>query len=315
MSTSDDPTRLLTHLLTAPIDAAPVESVDLWWQRHQRLRSDWPATIDLAIAGGLAADRVAWAFCTAYQAALRQLVPSLPADVIAALCATEETGNSPKAIRTALKAGTDGGWQLSGHKKWTTLGPASARLLVVARRDDADSPRPVRAVVGVAGSAAGVTLKPMPPTRFVPEAPHAQVQLADVAVGDADILPGDGYERYLKPFRTIEDIHVQAGVVAYLLREARLRDWPQAFVEQALAALLALRALGAAEPLAAATHIALAGALQQTAALFDAAERCWADDAGPPLPHERWQRDRSLVSVAGTVRALRRERAWERLRG
>lgn len=315
MNASEDPTRLLTHLLTAPIDLGPVESVDLWWQRHQRLRDDWQAPIDLAIAGGLAADRVAWAFCSAYQAALRQLVPSLPDAVIAALCATEETGNTPKAIRTTLRPAANGAWQLSGHKKWTTLGPASARLLVVARRDDADSPRPALVVVAVAGTAAGVTLKPMPPTRFVPEAPHAQVQLADVAVGDADILPGDGYERYLKPFRTIEDIHVQAGVVAYLLREARLRGWPQSFVEQALAALLALRSLAAAGPLAATTHVALAGALQQTGALFEAAERCWAEDGGPPAQHERWQRDRSLVSVAGAVRALRRERAWERLRG
>ena len=39
---------------------------------------------------------------------------------------------------------------------------------------------------------------------FVPEISHAEVELDRVKVSDADVLPGDGYDDYLKPFRTIE---------------------------------------------------------------------------------------------------------------
>ena len=68
----------------------------------------------------------------------------------------------------------------------------------------------------------------MPPTRFVPEVPHAQVLMQDLRVSASALLPHDGYDAYVKPFRTIEDLHVTLAVLAYLLREARVRHWPAA---------------------------------------------------------------------------------------
>jgi hypothetical protein len=50
-----------------------------------------------------------------------------------------------------------------------------------------------------------------------------------------DLLPGDGYDRYLKPFRSIEDIHIQAATLAWVLREARARRWPLELVTQGAA--------------------------------------------------------------------------------
>ena len=53
-----------------------------------------------------------------------------------------------------------------------------------------------------------MTIEDRPPTPFAPEIPHARITLANVTVRDEDVLPGDGYARYLKPFRTIEDTFV-----------------------------------------------------------------------------------------------------------
>ncbi len=304
--------KLLGHLMRAPSRVAPMPAVDDWWAGFNAIRPAWPTPIDLCLAAGFAADRVAWAFCSGYQTALRALVPGLSWDAVAVLCASEAQGNSPKAIQTQLTGGP-GAWRLTGDKTWATLGPASSQLLVVARRADADATRPVLVVARVASDASGVLLETMPPTRFVPEAPHARVHLRDAPVADADLLPGDGYESYLKPFRTIEDLHVPAAVAAYLIREARERRWPQAFVEQALATVLSLHALGGADPADSATHVALAGAIELNQALLAAADALWLACDEADAGRQRWQRDRALFQVAGTVRGLRRERAWERL--
>lgn len=306
-----DLARLLRHLAAAPPHAGETSDVGDWWRGFGDVMADWAAPFERAVAGGFAADRMAWAFSAGYQAALRSVLPTLPDRAIAAMCATEEAGNSPKAIRTRLT--DDGGrLHLTGRKTWASLGPAPSVLLVVARVDGSPDERPALKVVQVPGDATGVRLEPMPPTRFVPEAPHAQVALEHVAVGAADVLPGDGYAAWLKPFRTVEDIHIQAAIVAWIAREARARGWPQAAVEQAAALIVALSALAALSPSAPATHVALAGVLAQTDTFFAQADRWWADsDDAPALA--RWTRDRALTTMAGTVREARRTSAWGRV--
>src|SRR5262249_12301108 len=87
-------------------------------------------TIDAALSGGAAALSVGEAFLGGYRAALRALVPSLPAGNVC-LCATEEGGAHPRAIATRLELG-DGNFCLRGRKKWVTGGPQADWLLVVA---------------------------------------------------------------------------------------------------------------------------------------------------------------------------------------
>ena len=118
----------------------------------------------------------------------------------------------------------------------------------------------------------------MPETAFVPEVPHARVQLQGVRVDAAALLPGDGYARYVKPFRTVEDIHVTLAVLAYLLREARHRGWPQEFSERTTALLVAFAELATASADAATTHVALAGASSW-------AQRLYADAVHAVGPH------------------------------
>jgi alkylation response protein AidB-like acyl-CoA dehydrogenase len=303
---------LVTCLQAAP-QARTIADVGSWWTVWRSLGpiADGPAA--LAIAGGFAADRVGWAFASGYQAALRALVPSLPHDTIAAFCVTETQGNRPRDIRTTITPQADGMLRIDGAKRWTTLGPAGAMLLVVGGLATAsDAQRPTLRVVQVPVPTPGLDLKLMPPTRFVPEVPHAEVLMQDLRVSAGALLPGDGYDGYVKPFRTIEDIHVTLAVLAYLLREARSRGWPAVFTEQLVAALVLFSQLASEDARAAATHVALAGALHVAHRLYADAQPLWAA-AGDDPAAVRWQRDAALFEVAGTARRQRAQRAWERL--
>jgi len=127
-----------------------------------------------------------------------------------------------------------------------------------------------------------------------------------------EMLAADGYEAYVKPFRTIEDLHVHAAIIAYLVREARRQSWPNAWVERAVGVLHAARALAAEKTSAPATHIALAGVLSCGTTLVTECGNYWQSAAGDPAA-ERWLRDRELLGVAGSARVQRTSRAWERL--
>lgn len=300
------------YLLKAGVGVPECPDVATWWPKFREAGQIWRNPMDRAIGAGFAADRVGWAFASGYQAALHALFPGAPEGRIAALCVTEAEGNQPKAIRSGLRR-IEGGWTLSGAKRWTTLGPDGSVFFVAARDEAASGERVALKIARVEGDAPGVTIEPMPDTRFVPEVPHARLQFQDVRLTDDALLPGDGYEDYVKPFRTVEDLHVHAAIVAYLVREARRLDWPSSWIERAAAHLFALRAIAAEDPKAPATHLALAGALAAGHALTSETDAWWQAEAGD-LAAERWQRDRELLGVASQARAQRTARAWERLR-
>jgi alkylation response protein AidB-like acyl-CoA dehydrogenase len=256
-----------------------------------------------------AADGVAGAFLSGYRAALARLIPNLPAGRAVCLCATESAGAHPRAIATRLEPDGDG-FRVTGRKQWVTGGPLADLLLVVASTGvDATGKNRLR-LVQVDARAPGVTIEPMPPTPFVPEIPHAQVALDRVRVAADALLPGDGYDRYLKPFRTVEDIHVHAAVLAFLLAAAVRRDLPRPLRDELAAALVLARALAGAAPLAAETHVALAGALAQAQRLAAQVRAALPaeDSLGPLL-----DRDLPLLQVAGKARAARIEAAWAAL--
>jgi alkylation response protein AidB-like acyl-CoA dehydrogenase len=283
-----------------------------WWPRWQRLLQRWPTPIDAAIAAGHASDRAAWAFASGYQCALRALVPTLEHSTLAALCVTEADGNRPRDIRTTFRIDGDR-VTIDGDKRWTTLGPSSHRMLVVGRlvgQAIADEERVVLRVAAIPGGTTGMTCHEMPPTRFVPEVPHASLQLRGVTVGTDALLPGDGYDRYVKPFRTIEDIHVMASLLAMLLRVSQARRWPASWRERALATLSMLHSLAAQPADAPGTHLLLAGALHWAGSLYDEADSLFGD---ADEEAQRWRRDRPLSQVASTARGLRAQRAWERI--
>lgn len=279
--------------------------------------------------GGFVADRPAWAFASGYQGALQRLLataaPGLQ-DRKVALCATEEGGNHPRAIQSRLVPDSIGspepsgdssvhGYRLSGHKRWVTLGSHVDHMLIFASAGQDDEGRNRLAAVLVPRDRAGITISDIALAEqpFVPEIAHARLDLADVRIEPDERLEGDGYDRYLKPFRTLEDCHVHAALMAWMLQVARRASWDEARLEAIVSALAALHTVASCDPTRSATHIALAGALALSDEILAGHESDWenVDDE----TRARWQRDRALLRVAGRARSRRREVAWQRIRG
>jgi len=99
---------LLRFLLTEPPTPAPLGSVEDWWTRHLPLSSRFSLPVDVAFAGGFAADRLGYAFASGYHSALRTLFPQLPPQHRYALCVTEAGGGHPSAMQTRLTGPGEG---------------------------------------------------------------------------------------------------------------------------------------------------------------------------------------------------------------
>lgn len=300
----------LLEALLHPPAPAKVPDARGFWAAH-RARAAGLGTIDAALIGGLHSDRLAWAFLAGYQAALRALDPALPEGALAALCATEARGAHPRDIQATARR--EGGERvLDGEKVFATLAAEADVLLVVASEGLDPEGRnrlvAVRVPAGAPGVSRAPTLRELP---FAPELSHLLVRLSGVHVPEAEVLPGDGYEDALKPFRSLEDAHVFAACLAYLCGVAGRSGWPAAFRERAAATALAMRALAAGSPLRSPeSHVALGGLLALGREVVEASEALW-ERAGE-AERSRWRRDRPLLEVAGRARAARLEAAWRR---
>ncbi len=249
---------MFDHLLTEE-PGGPLGSVTEAWERHRDVARRFTDTVDVAVAGGFAADRLGYAFLSGYQAAVAALLPELPRDRPLALAATEKGGGHPAAIRTTATERADG-WSVSGTKTFATLGSLAGRLVVIASVGaGADGRNRLRAML-VDATAPGVHVTDRPALAFAPEIPHATVTFTDTP---ATALPGDGYADVLKPFRTVEDIHVIAAAAGWLVRVAREAGWPPPVRQRLLATVAALRGLGAVRPDSPGVHVALGGVLDE----------------------------------------------------
>lgn len=300
---------LLHRILSGNAAAEPVPELGAWWARHHQAADGLVLPVERAAAGGFAADRLGYAFASGYHEALRQLIPALGQER-AALAATESGGAHPRSIRARLEPEGDG-FCLSGEKAWVTFGAHARTLLVVASEGVDAAGRNRLVLCRIPADRPGVTLSDLPPTPFVPEIPHAAVQLRRVAVAASERLPGDGYERYLKPFRTIEDLHVHAALLGWLLQLARRLGWPRGMVQELVLLLTAARSLCAVAPDDPAGHVALGGLLEGCRRLLAEAAPRFAEAEATTCAH--WERDRALLAIAGKARAQRLEAAWERL--
>jgi len=259
-------------------------------------RTDVREGVARALWAGLHADRLGYAFAGGYEAALTRLLGARPAGVVA-LAATEAGGAHPRAIATRFENGT-----VTGEKTFATLANVADELLVVATRGANGEGKNDLVVVRVTTKAAGVTIEKRPDTPFAPEIPHAIVRFEHTP---ATLLPGDGYSAFLKPFRTIEDVHVLAATVGYLLGVG---------FSEAVRAELAVLAdelvrLGEADANDPATHVLLDGAFAGARRILAALD--WSKVA--EAERERWHRDAALLMVADGARRKRTEAAWARL--
>ena len=253
-----------------------------------------------ALLHGAAATSVGKAFQAGYQAALQALVPG--EDALVALCVTEEQGQHPRHIETHITLENET-LHVRGAKTWAMAGEGV--LLIVAKEESSSEARPSLKLLRVPTETPGLTRIEMPPTRFIPDVPHTRLEL-DLTLPESAILPGDSYADYVKPFRTLEDIHVHASVIAYVLRLAASTPFARALTEPACSILLALEAH--AQNPAPALDVALTGTLALAHRFFGEADTTLFqqdnDAAGG------WQRDKAILLLGAAAREARANKAW-----
>jgi len=262
--------------------------------------SDAPPALAGACLVAACTDRLGVAFAAGYQAGLHALVPGLAPGQLASLCVTEEHGNSPSAIQCELRDG-----RLFGDKRFATLGPVADLLLVLARDGVREDGRPRLRVLRIDPRAEGVTIDLLAPTRFVPEVPHARLRLQGVLAPEERVVPGDGWDDVVRPFRTVEDLYVGACSLAFALSTSRRAGLPS--ITEACAALLAsTTSLARRPPADPALHLAVAGLLPLVRGQL---EQLAAADPLPDPVRELLRRDLPLLAVAEPARRARTERA------
>lgn len=285
---------------------------DSVWQGYQEALESGSSPFRAAVSVASSVDRLGLAFAAGYSAALQTLMPDV--DLPCALCVTEVDGGHPRAIKTTLEADEAGAaYTLNGAKTFVTFGNLAKTLIIAARVGERPDGRPELAVVRIPAERDGVALQELPPIPFVPEVPHARVELEGVQVEASERMDGDGYLGYVKPFRTIEDIHVYASAVAYLLGLGRRTEAPPAVVAELAAILVTLESLREAAPLNPGVHIALHGVSQHLVRVFEDQAFSGIWDAAPAEERARWERDQKLLKVANTAREARFRKAAEQL--
>ncbi|MGO4000044.1 acyl-CoA dehydrogenase [Pseudomonas fluorescens] len=252
---------------------------------------------ELAVRGGRMMATPGWAFLVGYQAALRMLWPSAPLS-LGALCATEQRSLRPADLQTRLSD-----LRLSGRKDFVTAGDAADWLLIAARsEEEGESPRLSLAVVYPGEP--GVRLEKLAPLPLMPDISHGRVFLEGAL---CELLAGDGWDAYVKPFRTLEDIYVLSAMSAWLYGVGQDNGWPQALQLQLLALLAGCAEVSRQPPSSSAGHVVLAGLFAQFDSLKVAIDQAFA--AGSPEWAALWQRDQAVLQLAAGARAKRLAKA------
>ncbi|WP_043203177.1 acyl-CoA dehydrogenase [Pseudomonas putida] len=256
------------------------------------------APFELAALGGRTMATPGLAFLVGYQAALRVLWPSAPPS-LGALCATEQRSVRPADMHTRLD-----GLRLTGSKDFVTAGLEAEWLLVAARSETAGAAPQLSLAVVYPGEP-GVTLEPLPTLPLMPEVGHGRLLLEQAT---CELLAGDGWDAYVKPFRSLEDLYVLTALTAWLYGVGQESAWPKDLRLQLLG-LLAGCAEGSRQCAdSVGCHLLLGGLFAQFQALRGAIDAALA--AGPVHWAQIWQRDQGVMALAAAAREKRLNKAW-----
>ncbi|MDK2777055.1 MAG: hypothetical protein KYX62_05285 [Pseudomonadota bacterium] len=226
---------------------------------------------------GQQADTPGTAFFCGYQAAMRCLVPALPADLWAAFCISERGLRSLSAMQTHYLDG-----HLYGGKSHVMLaGQGLDRLYVVALDEQQ------RLVcVQVDATASGLRAEaPGKAQSFLPEVPHFPVTFDGVAV--SALISTDAHRQLNRPFRYWEDVHVALAMAGWM--NARTEAAALAAAADELAAAYASQPGGYGLP-----------ALDRLESLLQRLDQAAAGLTAEDNKH--WQRDRMLLVLGQPLR-------------
>ncbi|MBB2496631.1 acyl-CoA dehydrogenase family protein [Aquipseudomonas ullengensis] len=283
-------------------DRLPASDLESWYSALlERVGEATP--LSLAVLGGRLAATPGLAFLAGYQGALRALWPAAPRS-LGALCVTENRSTRPADMATRLT-----GLHLSGRKDFVTAAEAADWLLVVAREEE-DGASPQLAMGVVRNGDPGVRIEQLPALPLMPDISHGRLHLDHA---HCERLPGDGWDAYAKPFRSIEDLHVLAALCAWLYGVGQDCEWPQDVQLRLLGLLAACAEVARLCPSAASSHLLLAGLFAQFKALRVDLDAAFA--SGPAEWFALWRRDGGVLEIARTAREKRLEKALATLQG
>jgi hypothetical protein len=252
---------------------------------------------DLAVAGGRMMATPGLAFLVGYQAALRMLWPSAPLS-LGALCATEQRSLRVADMQTRLHD-----LRLSGRKDFVTAGDAADWLLIAAR-SEAPGDDPCLSLGVVYPDEPGVRVEKLAPIPLMPDISHGRVFLDNAL---CELLAGDGWDAYVKPFRTLEDIYVLSAMTAWLYGVGQDSDWPQALQLRLLALLAGCAEVSRQAPNNPCGHVLLGGLFAQFEGLKGEINQALAE--GPQQWAAMWQRDQAVMDLAAGARGKRLAKA------
>lgn len=253
--------------------------------------------LELAVVGGRLMSTPGLAFLVGYQAALRMLWPSAPLS-LGALCATEQRSLRVADMQTRLSD-----LRVSGRKDFVTAGDAADWLLVAAR-SEAPGETPRLSLAVVYPDEPGVRLEKLPAIALMPDISHGRLFLDNA---QCELLAGDGWDAYVKPFRTLEDIYVLSAMTAWLYGVGQDSDWPQALQLRLLALLAGCAEVSRQAPNNLAGHVLLGGLFAQFEGLKAELNEALAD--GPQHWAAMWQCDQSVMDLAAGARGKRLAKA------
>ena len=252
---------------------------------------------DLAVAGGRMMATPGLAFLVGYQAALRMLWPSAPLS-LGALCATEQRSLRVADMQTRLHD-----LRLSGRKDFVTAGDAADWLLIAAR-SESPGDDPCLSLAVVYPGEPGVRVEKLAAIPLMPDVSHGRVFLDNAL---CELLAGDGWDAYVKPFRTLEDIYVLSAMTAWLYGVGQDSDWPQALQLRLLALLAGCAEVSRQAPNNPCGHVLLGGLFAQFEGLKAEINQALAE--GPPQWAAMWQRDQAVMDLAAGARGKRLAKA------
>jgi len=275
---------------------SPTEAAWLALWRERRLSMEDLEVI--AALGGAHADRLGWVFLSGYQATIYRCFPDLPrGEGFTSFVNTEDRSGT---LPPAELSGEGTARRLNGWKGWLAASDSVERLLVSARQEQTP-------FIVLSRETPGVRVQSRDASSYLPELTQGRVEFADVEVPDAS-LTGDAST--FPTFRVGEGAYIRVALGAFMLAHARRLDAPSTLVADALAALYA--AVGCVrQPMPSTSSLIAAHAADRAVQrLVPDFEALIAD--GDPALHQRWMRDRRLVTGASERLA---ERAAATLEG
>lgn len=252
---------------------------------------------ELATVGGRLMATPGLAFLVGYQAALRMLWPSAPQS-LGAMCATEQRSLRVADMQTRLND-----LRVSGRKDFVTAGDAADWLLVAARSEESGETARLSLAVVYPGEP-GVRVEKLPAIPLMPDISHGRLFLNNAL---CELLAGDGWDAYVKPFRTLEDIYVLSAMTAWLYGVGHDSDWSQALQLRLLALLAGCAEVSRQAPNNPVGHLLLGGLFAQFDGLKAEVNQALAE--GPSHWAAMWQRDQAVMDLAAGARGKRLAKA------